>query len=141
MVIPIRESNDEVTLTIERGGETLYVADIRLAGEGEEADYCVPLDLEHFGASKRDVSRVFNAETLIIGFAAGFIGIAVTLLFCIPINLILHRRTGISGLSAQLPVSTAAVLVTISMLLTLIAGIIPSRSAAKKDPVVALRTG
>lgn len=55
MVIPIRESNDEVTLTIERGGETLYVADIRLAGEGEEADYCVPLDLEHFGASKRDV--------------------------------------------------------------------------------------
>ena len=55
MVIPIRESNDEVSLTIERGGETLYVADIRLAGEGEEADYCVPLDLEHFGASKRDV--------------------------------------------------------------------------------------
>ncbi len=55
MVIPIRETNDEVTLTIERGGETLYVADIRLAGEGEEADYCVPLDLEHFGASKRDV--------------------------------------------------------------------------------------
>ena len=55
MVIPIRESNDEVTLTIERGGETLYVADIRLAGEGEEADYCVPLDLEHFSASKRDV--------------------------------------------------------------------------------------
>jgi fructan beta-fructosidase len=55
MVIPIRESNDEVTLTIERGGETLYVADIRIAGDGEEADYCVPLDLEHFGASKRDV--------------------------------------------------------------------------------------
>ena len=55
MVIPVRESNDEVTLTIEKGGETLYVADIRLAGEGEEADYCVPLDLGYFGASKRDV--------------------------------------------------------------------------------------
>ena len=55
MIIPIRETNGEVTLTIEKGGETLYVADIRLAGEGEEADYCVPLDLEHFGASKRDV--------------------------------------------------------------------------------------
>ncbi|MBQ4191910.1 MAG: GH32 C-terminal domain-containing protein [Bacteroidales bacterium] len=55
MVIPIRETNGEVTLTIEKGGETLYVADIRLAGEGEEADYCVPLDLEHFSASKRDV--------------------------------------------------------------------------------------
>ena len=55
MVIPIRETNGEVTLTIEKGGETIYVADIRLAGEGEEADYCVPLDLEHFSASKRDV--------------------------------------------------------------------------------------
>lgn len=55
MVIPIRETNGEVTLTIEKGGETLYVADIRLAGGGEEADYCVPLDLEHFSASKRDV--------------------------------------------------------------------------------------
>ena len=72
MVIPIRETNDEVTLTIERGGETLYVADIRLVGEGEEADYCVPLDLEHFGASKRDVhfSGIEDAQAWkLIGFA------------------------------------------------------------------------
>ena len=96
--------------------------------------------LRSLGASKRNVSSMFNAETVIIGFASGLLGVTVTWLLCIPINLILHRLTGISGLSAQLPVSTAAVLVTISMLLTLIAGIIPSRSAAKKDPVVALRT-
>jgi len=68
------------------------------------------------------------------------LGVIVTYLFCIPINIILHTLTGINNLSARLPIYVAAVLVLISMLLTLIAGVIPSRSAAKKDPVVALRT-
>ena len=96
--------------------------------------------LRAIGASKKDISRVFNAETLIIGFTAGLIGILVTLLLLIPINIILHTLTGIEILSAQLPVGGAVILVFISMLLTFIAGLIPSRVAAKKDPVTALRT-
>ncbi|MBR6052499.1 MAG: ABC transporter permease, partial [Clostridia bacterium] len=96
--------------------------------------------LRAIGASKRDVSRVFNAETLIIGFAAGLIGIIVTLLFCIPINLILRALSGISNIAAVLPVGGAIALVLISMGLTLLAGLIPARMAAKKDPVVALRS-
>lgn len=96
--------------------------------------------LRALGASKRNVSGMFNAETLMIGFGAGLLGVLVTYLLCIPINSILHEVTGIKTLSAELPVSVAAILVLISMTLTLIAGVIPSRSAAKKDPVVALRT-
>jgi len=96
--------------------------------------------LRAIGASKRNVSALFNAETLIIGFTSGALGVVITYLLCIPINLILHRLTGLNNLSAILPVQVALTLVAISMLLTLIAGIIPSRSAAKKDPVVALRT-
>ena len=96
--------------------------------------------LRAVGASKRDISRVFNAETIIIGFAAGAIGIGLTLLLIIPINLILHAVTGISYLSASLPVAGAFILVLISILLTFIAGLIPSSFAAKKDPVIALRT-
>ena len=96
--------------------------------------------LRSIGASKKNVSSMFNAETLIIGFTSGIIGVGITYLLCIPINLILHLLTGISNLSAYLPPVAAIILVVISMLLTLIAGIIPSRSAAKKDPVVALRT-
>ena len=96
--------------------------------------------LRAIGASKRNVSSMFNAETVIIGFTSGVIGVGVTWLLCIPINLILHKLTGIGNLSAALPVYVAAALVAISVLLTLIAGIIPSRSAAKKDPVVALRS-
>ena len=96
--------------------------------------------LRAIGASKRNVSNMFNAETVIIGFTSGMLGVIVTYLFCIPINIILHTLTGISNLSARLPIYVAAILVLISMLLTLIAGVIPSRSAAKKDPVVALRT-
>ncbi len=96
--------------------------------------------LRAIGASKRNVSSMFNAETLIIGFISGLVGIGITYLFCMLINAVLHVLTGINSLSANLPVSTAAILVGISMLLTLIAGIIPSSSAAKKDPVVALRT-
>ena len=95
--------------------------------------------LRAMGASKRDISRVFNAETLIVGFAAGAIGIGITLLLLIPINLIIASLTDISGL-AVLPVAGAAALIAISMLLTFIAGLFPSRVAAKKDPVKALRS-
>lgn len=96
--------------------------------------------LRAIGASKRNVSQLFNAETVIIGFAAGALGVIVTYILCIPINMILHHLTGINSLSAFLPVQLALILVAISVLLTMFAGIIPSRSAAKKDPVVALRT-
>ena len=96
--------------------------------------------LRAIGASKKNVSRMFNAETMIIGFSAGLLGVVVTYLMCIPINAILHSVTGIENLNAILPVNVAAVLVLISVGLTLFAGIIPSRSAAKKDPVVALRS-
>ncbi len=96
--------------------------------------------LRAIGASKRDVSSMFNAETIIVGFAAGLLGVLVTYLLCIPINLILNHFTGIANLRAFLPIGAAIILVVISVLLTLVAGIIPSRSAAKKDPVVALRT-
>jgi len=96
--------------------------------------------LRAIGASKKNVSGMFNAETVIIGFSSGLIGVLTTYLLCIPINLILHDLTGINNLSAQLPVPVAVLLVAISVMLTLISGIIPSRSAAKKDPVVALRT-
>ena len=96
--------------------------------------------LRAIGASKKNVSGMFNAETMIIGLASGLLGVLVTYLLCIPINLILHALTGINNLSAILPVGAAVILVVISVVLTLIAGIIPSRSAAKKDPVVALRT-
>lgn len=96
--------------------------------------------LRAIGASKKNVSSMFTAETVLIGFTAGALGVLITYLLCLPINLILHRLTGIGNLSASLPVPVAAVLVLISVLLTLMAGVIPSRSAAKKDPVVALRT-
>ena len=96
--------------------------------------------LRSIGASKQDISRVFNAETLIEGFAAGVIGIGIALLLLIPINLIVHHLTGISNLNAILPWLGGVLLVLISMALTFIAGLIPSGLAAKKDPVVALRT-
>ncbi len=96
--------------------------------------------LRAIGASKANVSSMFNAETLIIGFTSGMIGILFTYLVCIPINAILYALTGLATLQAFLPVGGAVALVLISMGLTLIAGIIPSRSAAKKDPVVALRS-
>lgn len=95
--------------------------------------------LRSIGASKKDVSRVFNAETVIVGFVAGMIGIIITLLLNIPINIIIKNITGISGMS-RLPVSGGVALVVISIILTFIAGLIPARVASKKDPVIALRT-
>lgn len=95
--------------------------------------------LRSIGASKKDVSRVFNAETVIVGFVAGMIGIIITLLLNIPINIIIKNITGISGMS-KLPVSGGVALVVISIILTFIAGLIPARVASKKDPVIALRT-
>lgn len=95
--------------------------------------------LRAMGASKRDISNVFNAETLIVGFSAGVIGIAVTLLLNIPINIIIENITGIANV-ALLPWKGGVILVVISMLLTLIAGLVPAGVAAKKDPVEALRT-
>ena len=96
--------------------------------------------LRAVGASKRDVSRVFNAETMIVGLGAGLVGIVVTLILIVPINAILLHFTGIENLKAALPAVGGVVLVAISAVLTLVAGLIPSRVAAKKDPVVALRT-
>ena len=96
--------------------------------------------LRAIGASKKDVSRVFNAETLIVGFTAGIIGIGSTLLLCIPINYLIRAISGIENIGAELPAVAAVILVVISMALTFIAGLIPSGIAAKKDPVEALRS-
>ena len=96
--------------------------------------------LRSLGASKKDVSSLFNAETIIIGFTSGLCGVLITYLLCIPINLILQALTGLATLKAVLPINAAIILVLISMVLNWIAGLIPSSSAAKKDPVIALRT-
>jgi len=96
--------------------------------------------LRAIGASKRNVSRMFNAETIIVGLCAGLLGVIVTYLLCIPINMILYSLTDIANLKAVLPIGAAIILVAISVILTLISGLIPAKSAAKKDPVVALRT-
>lgn len=95
--------------------------------------------LRSIGASKKDVSRIFNAETLIEGFVSGALGIVVTLLLCIPANALIKHLTDISNV-AQLPVAGGVILIIISMFLTFIAGLIPAKFAAKKDPVVALRS-
>ena len=95
--------------------------------------------LRAIGASKKDISRVFNAETLIEGLTAGVLGIAVTLLLNIPINIIIKKIVNISNIS-KLPTDGAIILIIISIVLTVVAGLIPSRIASKKDPVEALRT-
>ena len=96
--------------------------------------------LRAIGASKRNVSNMFNAETALIGFTSGLLGVLVTYLLCIPINIIIYSLTDLGGLKARLPIVTALILIAISVFLSLISGLIPARSAAKKDPVVALRT-
>ena len=96
--------------------------------------------LRAIGASKRNVSSMFNAETIIIGFLSGLLGVTITYLLCIPINIILQSLTGLSNLKAVLPLPAAILFIAISVVLTMFSGIIPSRSAAKKDPVIALRS-
>ena len=96
--------------------------------------------LRAIGASKRDISRVFNAETLIVGLISGLMGIGLSLLLCIPITAIVQYFTGMSALAMDLPLVASIILIIISMVLTLVAGLIPSRLAAKKDPVEALRS-
>lgn len=96
--------------------------------------------LRAIGASKKDISRVFNAETLIVGFVSGLLGIVITVLLCFPINSIIRSLSGIENITAYLPVTGAVVLLAISMFLTFIAGLVPSKIAARKDPVVALRS-
>ncbi|MBQ1329027.1 MAG: FtsX-like permease family protein, partial [Mogibacterium sp.] len=96
--------------------------------------------LRAIGASKKDIARIFNAETIIVGLCAGVIGIGASLLLLIPINHILIGLTKISALKAILPAAGGVALVFISIFLTFIAGLIPSGMAARKDPVVALRT-
>ena len=96
--------------------------------------------LRAIGASKRNVSNMFNAETMLIGFTSGLLGVVVSALMTIPINAVIRHLTGINNLRAILPIGAAIILITISVILNLISGLIPSRSAAKKDPVVALRS-
>ncbi len=95
--------------------------------------------LRSIGASKKDISRVFNAETMIVGFVAGLLGILITVLLSVPVNIIISGLVGIQNIASLNPVH-GVVLVLVSMLLTLVAGLIPSRVAAKKDPVTALRS-
>lgn len=95
--------------------------------------------LRSIGASKRDVSNVFNAETMIVGLVSGSLGILITLLLDIPINIVIKHLTGISGV-ASLPWQGAVILIAISILLTLVAGLIPAKVASRKDPVIALRS-
>ena len=96
--------------------------------------------LRAIGASKTNVSGMFNAETVIIGFASGLLGVVVTWLVCIPMNSLVEVITGLDNLRAKLPWQVALILICVSVGLTLLSGLIPSRSAARKDPVVALRT-
>ena len=96
--------------------------------------------LRAIGASKHNISQVFNAETFIIGLLAGLIGVGVTLILLIPINQIIYSIAQGVNVTASLPVSAGIILIILSVILTLIGGIIPSKKAAKEDPVLALRT-
>ncbi|MGN0634038.1 MAG: ATP-binding cassette domain-containing protein [Oscillospiraceae bacterium] len=96
--------------------------------------------LRALGASKRNISQVFNAETFIIGCCSGLIGIGISLLLLIPINSIIERLSGITGLTAQLPMVSSIILIAISIAITLVGGLLPAKKAAKKDPVIALRS-
>ena len=96
--------------------------------------------LRAMGASKHNVSVMFNAETILIGLASGILGVVVTIILCFPINAIIHAVTDIHSLNAYLPAGAAVILIAISVILNLFSGFIPAKSAARKDPVVALRT-
>ncbi len=96
--------------------------------------------LRALGASKRNISQVFNAETVIIGMCAGLLGVLITALFLLPVNAVIHFASGTNDISASLPVQDALILIALSVLLTFIGGLIPARKAAKKDPVAALRS-
>jgi putative ABC transport system permease protein len=96
--------------------------------------------LRALGASKSNISQVFNAETFIIGCLAGVLGVVISLLAIIPINAIIESLSGISGISAQLPALSAVILIAVSIAVTLLGGLLPAKKAAKRDPVVALRT-
>ena len=96
--------------------------------------------LRAIGASKKNISSIFNAETFIVGLCAGLMGVGVTCLLIPPINHLIHSVTGNGDVNAVLPIAAAVILVTLSIILTLIGGLIPSRQAAKKDPVLALRS-
>ena len=96
--------------------------------------------LRAIGASKKNISSIFNAETFIVGLCAGLLGIGVTASLVPLINYIIHSLTGNMDINAVLPIRAAIVLVILSIILTLIGGLIPSRQAAKKDPVLALRS-
>ena len=95
--------------------------------------------LRAIGASKKDISRVFNAETFIVGLISGLIGIGITILLTIPINAVIYGLTGVT-VNAMVPFGAGVALIVISMILTIIAGLIPAKMASKKDPVIALRT-
>ena len=96
--------------------------------------------LRAIGASKRNISQVFNAETLIIGLCAGAIGVEISLLLLIPVNAVIHVIAESDDVNAALPFAGGMILIVLSTLLTIIGGLIPSKRAAKKDPVSALRT-
>ncbi|EET59839.1 efflux ABC transporter, permease protein [Marvinbryantia formatexigens DSM 14469] len=96
--------------------------------------------LRAMGASKRNISEVFNAETFLIGLCAGVLGIAISALLTIPINAVLQSLLGATNLSVSLPINYAVVLIVLSMIITVIGGLLPAKKAAKKDPVIALRT-
>ena len=96
--------------------------------------------LRALGASKRNISQVFNAETFIIGCCAGLLGIGLSMMALVPINSMNEKLSGITGLNAQLPIASSFVLIVISIAITILGGLLPAKKAAKKDPVVALRT-
>ena len=96
--------------------------------------------LRALGASKNNISHVFNAETLIIGFCSGVLGVVITMLLTVPINALLEDLLDVSNMSTQLPMGAAVILVVISMIITVIGGLMPAKKAAKMDPVIALRT-
>lgn len=96
--------------------------------------------LRAIGASKHNISQVFNAETFIVGLLSGLMGIGITLILLIPTNIIIHNVSNQASINAMLPVSGAIILILLSIGLTLLGGLIPSRKAAKEDPVKALRT-